>query len=127
MFGQPFHRLAFCLRLRPLTTKRAFQHTTDGPSTSKIKGKRIIVTGASRGIGRAITKKCACDGAQKVILVGRHEEALEGVTCEINKETEGYNDEKHEYRAGDVADKRFWEELGKEMVSFPGTLARTVP
>ncbi|KAI9873256.1 MAG: hypothetical protein M1830_000618, partial [Pleopsidium flavum] len=115
MFRQPFHRLILSSKIRPPTTKRTFQHTTDGSSTSKIKGKKIIVTGASRGIGRAIAERYAYDGAQKVILVGRHEETLRNITCEINKATEGYNDGKHEYRVGDVIDRRFWQELGKEM------------
>jgi NAD(P)-dependent dehydrogenase (short-subunit alcohol dehydrogenase family) len=49
-------------------------------------GKNIIVTGASKGIGYAIAKKCTSEGAN-VIITGRNEKALEeakeklGIRC----------------------------------------------
>ena len=33
-----------------------------------LSGRTVIVTGASRGIGKAIALKCACNGANVVIL-----------------------------------------------------------
>jgi 3-oxoacyl-[acyl-carrier protein] reductase len=41
----------------------------------RLNGKRIIVTGGSRGIGKAIAKRLIDEGA-KVIITGRNEESL---------------------------------------------------
>lgn len=41
----------------------------------RLNGKRIIVTGASRGIGKAIAQRLIDEGA-KVIITGRNEESL---------------------------------------------------
>ena len=48
-------------------------------------GKTAIVTGASRGIGRAIALRLGCDGA-RVILSARDVAALGTVREEIGKE-----------------------------------------
>jgi citronellol/citronellal dehydrogenase len=37
-------------------------------NTGKLKGKTVVVTGGSRGIGLAIVRKCAKDGANVAIL-----------------------------------------------------------
>lgn len=47
-------------------------------------GKTAIVTGASRGIGRAITLQLACDGAH-VVLCARDRQALEAGVSEIER------------------------------------------
>ncbi|WP_084474292.1 SDR family NAD(P)-dependent oxidoreductase [Deinococcus pimensis] len=44
-------------------------------------GKVVVVTGASEGIGRAITLECAARGAT-VVLAARHQETLEAVARE---------------------------------------------
>jgi NAD(P)-dependent dehydrogenase (short-subunit alcohol dehydrogenase family) len=48
----------------------------------KLDGKVIVVTGASRGIGRAIARACAGEGGE-VVLVGRDREGLERVAREL--------------------------------------------
>ena len=42
-----------------------------------LKGKTILITGASSGIGRAIAVACSARGAACCVLVGRRREALE--------------------------------------------------
>lgn len=49
---------------------------------SKLKGKVVVVTGGGRGIGLAIARACASEGA-KVVLVGRHGVALRKVARQI--------------------------------------------
>jgi NAD(P)-dependent dehydrogenase (short-subunit alcohol dehydrogenase family) len=51
-------------------------------STSLLAGRTALVTGASRGIGRAIALACAAEGAA-VILHGRSAAALDGVATTI--------------------------------------------
>ncbi len=46
-------------------------------------GKTILVTGASRGIGRAIALELAHQGAQRLILVARTDSRLADVAAEI--------------------------------------------
>jgi len=43
--------------------------------TQTMTGKRVIVTGASNGIGRATAERFLNEGA-KVVLTGRREDAL---------------------------------------------------
>jgi NAD(P)-dependent dehydrogenase (short-subunit alcohol dehydrogenase family) len=50
----------------------------------KLKGKTAIVTGASRGIGRAIATRLANEGAQ-VVLTGRDTALLDSALREIDK------------------------------------------
>jgi NAD(P)-dependent dehydrogenase (short-subunit alcohol dehydrogenase family) len=53
-----------------------------------IKGKRIVITGAGRGLGRALAIVSADRGAETVLL-GRHEDALNEVAAVIKTRTGG--------------------------------------
>jgi 3-oxoacyl-[acyl-carrier protein] reductase len=48
-----------------------------------IRGKTALVTGASRGIGRAIALEFAAQGVQRLLLVARNRQQLEAVAVEI--------------------------------------------
>ena len=52
--------------------------TTSGP----LNGKRAVVTGASRGIGRHIAR-ALCDAGATVVITGRNRETLEAVADEL--------------------------------------------
>ena len=51
-----------------------------------LSGKRIVVTGAGRGLGRAVAIVAADSGAE-IVLFGRDEAALAGVATTIEKRT----------------------------------------
>lgn len=54
-------------------------------SMQKLAGKTAIVTGAGRGIGNAIARRFASEGA-RVILISRSPSSCGGAAEEINKE-----------------------------------------
>lgn len=59
-------------------------------NNGKLKGKTIVITGASRGIGRAIALKCAADGANLVIAAKTVDDTgpLAGTIFDVAKEVE---------------------------------------
>ncbi len=50
----------------------------------QLEGKKVLLTGASSGIGWAIAKRCAAEGAT-VFLTARRKERLEQLAAEINR------------------------------------------
>jgi short-subunit dehydrogenase len=59
-------------------------------SNTKLKGKLILLTGASGGIGQAIARRLAMQGAQ-LILVGRSSTVLHSLAAELNSTTKTNN------------------------------------
>lgn len=43
-----------------------------------LSGQKILITGASRGIGKACAERCAVEGA-RIVLVARNQETLNSV------------------------------------------------
>ena len=68
-----------------------------------LKGKRILVTGASSGIGKSIALECSRMGAD-LILVARNEERLIRAFTELE-------DGDHSYFSCDIADSQSIEDL----------------
>lgn len=50
---------------------------------NRLKGKKIIITGGGRGLGRAMAEKFVAEGAQ-VLITGRNEDSLKNVSATIN-------------------------------------------
>lgn len=48
-----------------------------------LKGKRVLITGGTSGIGLALAKKCLSEGAV-VVITGRSLERLENISKEIS-------------------------------------------
>jgi 3-oxoacyl-[acyl-carrier protein] reductase len=66
-----------------LLLRRNFKtHTQEKIMDLYLKGKTAVVTGASQGIGRAITKELAIEGV-KVLAIARNEELLNSLKTEI--------------------------------------------
>ena len=106
---------------RPFATtpKQLDLHETLDSSSSKgtetnghLHGKKVIVTGASRGIGAAIAQRFAQEGA-KCVLVGRNFDAL----THVKKGLIGPHKGDHVIKVGDVGALEFWKDVARSEVS----------
>jgi 3-oxoacyl-[acyl-carrier protein] reductase len=82
-----------------------------------LKGKNILITGASKGIGRAIAIKCAREGANVAFTYlssVEKGEALEKEIINLGVKAKGYRSDASEYQAAEDL-------IGKVMTDF-GTL-----
>lgn len=82
------------------------------PPNSTKRQKKILITGGSRGIGAAIARKFANEGAT-CVLVGRSRSTLVDVASSLFQEPkdERHWSHVHGVKVGDVGSRSFWEEL----------------
>lgn len=64
-------------------TKKLYAHITYLSPATRLKGKKIIITGGGKGLGKAMAKKFVAEGAS-VLITGRDENALKTAASEIN-------------------------------------------
>ena len=75
-----------------------------------IDGKTILITGASSGIGRELTKKFILCNNARVIGVGRREEKFQSLIAELGEKSENF-----EYKIFDVSIEQNWQDLQEEL------------
>jgi NAD(P)-dependent dehydrogenase (short-subunit alcohol dehydrogenase family) len=75
-------------------------------------GKRAIITGGSKGIGLAIAKAFAVQGAASIALVGRSLSSLEQAKAIVGE----YGKSAVTLHEGSVGDRDFWLSLAKHGV-----------
>ncbi len=93
-----------------------FRKKTWNPMTAYLKGRTVLVTGATSGLGQAAAFECARLGA-KTIVVGRHSRKVESICSEISAETG------NERVLGEVADLS----IKADIRSLAGKLERVAP
>lgn len=102
--------------------------STSGASTRKLSGQKCIITGGSRGIGRAIAHRFVAEGSS-CVLIGRTEKTLTEAVEELESTMpkEGTEPEEREgggggrprcieYVVGNVAERDFWSSLKRREI-----------
>jgi len=93
-------------------------------SKRKFKGKSVLLTGASGGLGKSLASQLVCCGVATLILSGRDEKSLREVakTCQhISVETAGQMDSiKIHIVICDLADPESVQQLGEESLKICG-------
>jgi NAD(P)-dependent dehydrogenase (short-subunit alcohol dehydrogenase family) len=84
-------------------------------STGSLVGQKCIITGASRGIGKAIAQRFAKEGAS-CTLVARNKSALDELAATLSPSPQDSGYHVHLVKAGNVGDRGFWESLARESV-----------
>lgn len=79
-----------------------------------LRGKTVLITGASRGIGFAIARLFAAENAQTIFLVGRREDALNRARQSITQ----ISNTEVVIRPGDVQSRTFWDGMRKDSVRY---------
>ncbi len=69
-----------CVAIFPMRIGRL---TAEGQISQRLEGKRVIVTGAGSGIGRAIAERLAAEGA-RVALADLDEDAAKEVAKDVD-------------------------------------------
>jgi 3-oxoacyl-[acyl-carrier protein] reductase len=59
-------------------------------ATSSLQGKSVIVTGATKGIGKGIARVFARDGGARVLVVSRHQAEADSVAKELGNGASGF-------------------------------------
>ena len=80
-FQSPIHLSGRPVPQSRSCTQKAAQMSVAGSGSKALEGKRVLVTGGGRGIGRAIALLCAEAGAQVAILA-RTDSELNEVAAE---------------------------------------------
>ena len=83
-------------------------------SPFRLDGRRILITGASSGIGRATAIACAEAGAASCLLTGRNREALEATALILPDGCEGI------VKVCDLSDTSAMEEMVAEIDAVDG-------
>jgi hypothetical protein len=99
----------------PLTLGVTHAYSSSSISKGLLRSKTAIITGSSRGIGKAIAERFAAEGA-RCVLVGRDEGRLIDVRNSLAAiQSESRESLDHVIRTGDVGDHAFWRRLRGEV------------